>query len=98
MWIDLSPGTAELLGYLAATLTTAAWVPQVRRAWRTRSVDDLSLGMLASFTLGVFLWLVYGLAQHSRPIVAANAVTLVLSGVLIALRLRFGGATGGAGR
>lgn len=86
---QLSPDAADLVGYVAATLTTAAWVPQLVRTWRTKSADDLSLGMLAAFTLGVLLWLVFGIARDSRPVIAANAVTLVLSLVLVALRVAY---------
>jgi MtN3 and saliva related transmembrane protein len=60
------------------------------RTWRSRSAEDLSLGMLTIFTLGVALWLLFGLALGSRPVVVANAVTLALSLLLVGLRLRFG--------
>ncbi len=89
--LSLPPGAADAIGYLAATLTTASWIPQIVRTWRLRSADDLSLGMLATFTLGIALWLVFGLATSSGPVVAANTVTLVLNLVLVGLRLRFGG-------
>jgi MtN3 and saliva related transmembrane protein len=87
---SLPPETIDLVGYIAATLTTAAWVPQIVRTWRSRSADDLSLGMLTIFTIGVALWLLFGLALGSRPVVVANAVTLALSLLLVGLRLRFG--------
>lgn len=83
------PSTVDAIGYAAAALTTLAFVPQVIRTWRSRSAGDLSPGMLVAFTTGVFLWLVYGLAHGSRPVIAANAVTLVLTLALIAMRLRF---------
>ena len=54
-------------------------MPQVIKAWRTKSVDDLSIWMLIAFTTGVVLWVVYGLATHSMPVVAANGVTCVLA-------------------
>jgi len=78
----------NVLGFLAGTLTTISFVPQVAKAWRTRSTGDLSLTMLVTFTSGVLLWLVYGVALGSTPVILANAVTLVLSGVLLALKLR----------
>ncbi len=87
----MSPSAIEAIGYAAATLTTVAFVPQVLRTWRSRSAGDLSPGMLITFTTGIFLWLVYGLAQGSRPVTAANGVTLVLTLALVAMRLRFGG-------
>ncbi len=79
----------ELIGSLAGLLTTLAFVPQVVRAWRTRSTNDLSYGMLAMFSAGVALWIVYGLALQAPSIVWANAVTLALSVTLVVLKLRF---------
>ena len=80
----------EAIGYTAGTLTTIAFVPQVVKTWRTRSVDDLSFVMLATFTTGIALWLIYGFFVVSMPIVLANAVTLLLTCVLIALKVRYG--------
>ena len=65
--------TIELAGYVAAALTTAAFVPQIVKTWRTRSAGDLSMVSLLLFTVGLALWLVYGVATWSIPIVAANA-------------------------
>jgi len=81
---------AEAVGYLAAILTTVAFVPQVVKTWKTKSAGDLSTGMLVMFTAGVALWLVYGVLLRSLPIIAANIVTLGLSAVLVGLRLRYG--------
>ncbi len=87
--LTLDPASIEIVGYAAAILTTASFIPQVLRAWRTRSVRDLSPAMLAAFVSGVALWLVYGLAVRSVPVIAANAVTLVLNLVLVGLRIRY---------
>ncbi|MGE0360587.1 MAG: SemiSWEET family sugar transporter [Vicinamibacterales bacterium] len=87
----LSPEAIDLLGYAAATCTTASWIPQVVRTWRSRSADDLSLGMLTAFSTGVLLWLLFGLALGSRPIILANAVTLALNLLLVVLRVRLAG-------
>lgn len=78
----------EWIGALAGVLTTLAFVPQVVRTWRTRSTNDLSYGMLTMFSAGVALWMVYGLALRAPSIVWANGVTLVLSLILLALKLR----------
>ena len=78
-----------LIGYLAATLTTLSFVPQVWKTWHSRSASDLSLTMLMAFSLGVLLWLVYGIAISAMPIVVANTVTLVLSGGLVVMKLTF---------
>jgi MtN3 and saliva related transmembrane protein len=80
----------ETVGYLAGLLTTVAFVPQVIKTWKSKSADDLSPGMLAAFSLGVGLWLVYGVAVRSTPIVAANAVTLAQTIILVVLRVRYG--------
>ena len=77
----------DLLGYLAATLTTASFVPQALLTLRTRNVRGISLGMYAAFTLGVALWLAYGLAIGQWPIVVANAVTLALSATILAVKI-----------
>lgn len=90
MFPDLSHGLVEGLGYAAGILTTLSFVPQVLKTWRTRSAGDLSATMLTVFTAGVVLWLVYGLALGSFPVILANGVTLVLTGVLLVLRLRRG--------
>jgi len=81
----------ELVGYVAAVLTTVSFFPQVLKTWRSKSAGDLSLVMLAMFTLGVFLWLVYGVAHGSVPITIANALTLAQAIALMILRARYRG-------
>ena len=78
------------LGLLAGTLTTIAFLPQVIRTWKSKSPKDLSLAMLGTFTTGVFCWLIYGLMVDSLPIILANAVTFLLAGANVALKLRYG--------
>lgn len=78
-----------ILGFLAGTLTTLSFVPQVHKAWSTKRCTDLSLGMLLAFGTGVALWLVYGLLLHAAPIIVANVVTLVLILVLLLLKARY---------
>ena len=77
----------DLLGCLAATLTPAAFVTQALLKLRTRDVRGISLGMYGAFTLGVALWLAYGLALGEWPIIAANAVTLALSATILAVKV-----------
>jgi MtN3 and saliva related transmembrane protein len=77
----------DLLGFFAALLTTAAFVPQVVKTWRTRSAEDLSFAMLSVFSAGIVLWLFYGLRVGAWPIVLGNAITLVLTLLLIGLKL-----------
>ncbi|GAA5521845.1 SemiSWEET transporter [Aliifodinibius salicampi] len=68
-----------LLGLTAATLTTIAFIPQVIKTWKTKSADDLSLGMYSIFCTGVLLWLIYGILIGDIPVIAANTVTLILA-------------------
>ena len=81
-------GLNELIGYPAAILTTAAFVPQAWKSWRTRDLSGISLPMYALFTLGVALWMVYGLLIGSVPVVAANGITMVLASVVLWLKWR----------
>jgi len=76
----------EAVGFLAGTLTALAFVPQVLRTWKTRSAGDLSWGMLSAQTIGVALWIGYGVGRSSLPVIASNSCTLVLMIVLIALK------------
>jgi MtN3 and saliva related transmembrane protein len=78
-----------LLGFIAGILTTISFVPQVVHAWRSKSCDDLSWGMLLTFSGGVVLWLVYGIRLRAMPIIVANAVTLALLLAIMALKARY---------
>lgn len=80
--------TVDLVGFIAGALTTAAFVPQVAKSWRTRDLSGVSLRMYSLFTLGVALWLAYGIAVSSWPVIVCNAITLVLAGLVLALKLR----------
>jgi len=81
----------DLVGYAAASLTTIAFVPQAWKIWTTRSAAGVSLRMYGIFTLGVALWLAYGLLLGAWPIILANTVTLVLALFILAMRIRLGG-------
>ncbi|APZ41909.1 SemiSWEET transporter [Acidihalobacter ferrooxydans] len=83
----MNPVFIDSIGLAAGALTTVAFLPQVIKVWRTRSARDLSLGMYFTFTLGVALWLIYGILLHAWPIILANAVTLLLAGAILALKL-----------
>lgn len=84
------PEWTDWLGYAAATLTTASFIPQAWLTFRTRDVSGISLSMYSAFTLGVALWLLYGLALQAWPIVAANCVTLVLAGSILVMKCWLG--------
>ncbi len=77
----------DLIGSLAACLTTLSFVPQVVQSYRTRDVSGISLGMYSMFVLGVALWLAYGLMQGAWPVIIANALTLLLALSILGLKL-----------
>jgi len=79
----------DLIGYIAASLTTLSFLPQALHTFRTRDVSGISLGMYGMFTVGVALWLVYGLLLSAWPIVVANAVTLALALAILVMKLRY---------
>ena len=81
---------ADLIGAVAGTLSTIAFIPQVWQIWKTRSARDLSLPMYLIFTSGVALWFVYGLLLGAVPIVVCNGLTLLLAGTVMAMKLKFG--------
>jgi MtN3 and saliva related transmembrane protein len=85
-------GLTDLLGYVAATLTTASFVPQVWLTWRTRDVSGISLGMYLMFTLGVALWLAYGVVLQAWPLMVANSITLALALAIVGMKLRWSAA------
>jgi MtN3 and saliva related transmembrane protein len=78
-----------ILGMVAGTFTTMAFLPQLLKVWRSRSAKDISIAWLITFTSGIFLWVIYGFLIHSPPVIVANLLTLVLTGIILALKLRF---------
>ena len=80
----------DAIGTAAAMLTTASFVPQAWHTFRTRDVGGISLGMYASFALGVALWLLYGVLLGAWPIIVANAITLALALGILVMKLRYG--------
>ena len=79
----------EIIGLIAAVLTTSAFVPQVYKVWRSKSTESLSLSMYIAFFVGIVLWLVYGIHLNSLAMILSNTVTGVLALVLIILKLRY---------
>jgi MtN3 and saliva related transmembrane protein len=77
----------QILGYLAATLTTVAFIPQSYHSWKTRDLSGISLPMYTLFTLGVACWLFYGININSKPVIIANAVTCFFSSVIWILKV-----------
>ena len=80
----------SLVGILAGTLTTLAFLPQVLKAWRSRSTRDVSLNMYLVLTTGILLWLIYGALLGDLPLILANGVTLVLAVAVLVLKVRHG--------
>ncbi len=80
--------TIELLGYAAAALTTTSFVPQALRIVRTRNTEGISLGMYGILTAGIALWMAYGVAIGSAPVILANGITLVLATTILTLTVR----------
>ncbi len=78
------------IGFIAAILTTASFLPQVLKVWRTRSAKDVSLVMYLLFLAGVALWLTYGILIESWPVILSNLITLILAGAVLVMKLRFG--------
>ena len=81
----------DIVGTVAACLTTVSFVPQAWLSFKTRDVSGVSLGMYSVFTVGVAMWLVYGLLLTAWPIVIANTITLGLALALLGMKVRYGG-------
>ena len=79
----------DLIGTLAAVLTTISFLPQALHTFRTKDVRGISLSMYSAFTLGVALWLVYGLLLGAWPVVIANVITLALASTILVMKLRY---------
>ena len=80
----------DVVGLAAAGLTTISFVPQAWLSFKTRDVSGVSLGMYSVFTVGVALWLAYGLLLQAWPVVIANAITLVLALAILGMKLVYG--------
>lgn len=79
----------DIVGSIAATLTTVSFIPQVWKTFKTKDVGGISLTMYSAFTLGVLLWLIYGLLLSAWPIVIANVITTSLASAILWMKLRY---------
>ncbi|WP_298323731.1 SemiSWEET family sugar transporter [uncultured Dokdonia sp.] len=79
----------EIIGLVAATLTTAAFLPQVYQTWKTKDVSGLSLPMFTMFFVGIVFWLVYGVLKESLAIILANAITVISSFLLLYFKIKY---------
>ncbi|MBR0904638.1 SemiSWEET transporter [Bradyrhizobium liaoningense] len=86
----MDPFVIKLIGFAAATCTTVAYAPQAIKVWKTRSTGDISLGMFLVMVLGLALWLIYGLLSGDAPLIASNAVTMLLAGGILFMKLKYG--------
>ena len=77
----------EIIGYIAATLTTASFLPQAILTIKTKDTESLSLGMYSMFTLGVLCWLIYGVYIADKAIIFANAITFVLAASILSFKI-----------
>jgi MtN3 and saliva related transmembrane protein len=79
----------EWVGFMAGTLTTVAFVPQLLQVWRSRSAHDINLGTFCLFSVGVALWLAYGILLGALAVIISNAVTLALACAILVLKIHF---------
>lgn len=78
-----------VLGLVAGALTTIAFLPQLFKTWKSKSAKDVSLETLAIFSLGVFLWLIYGIYLQALPIILANLLTLIFNLIILRLKIKY---------
>jgi len=78
-----------VLGLVAATLTTAAGLPQLLKSLKTKHTKDLSVGMFSVLTVGVGMWLIYGILVMDIPLIAANSITFIITASILALKLKY---------
>ena len=79
----------EIFGYIAAVLTTAAFLPQLIKTLKTKKADDVSLVTLIMFIVGVLCWIIYGYKISSIPILLANLITLLLNLLILISKIYF---------
>lgn len=80
----------EILGIVAGLCTTSAVIPQLRKAFKTKKTDDVSIGMFVVLIIGFVLWIIYGVKQSDFPIVLTNGISLALNSLMIILILKYG--------
>ena len=79
----------DLFGFLAAVLTTIAFLPQVMKTWRRKTAEDVSVIMLIMFITGLICWIVYAIQINSLPVLFANIITFILNMAILILKLIF---------
>ncbi len=81
---------ATAIGSVAGTLTTAAYLPQVVKVWRSRSAGDISLQMYLLMVTGSAAWIVYGILLMNWPLIVANTISLSFTATILAFKFRYG--------
>ena len=79
----------ELYGYIAATITTIAFIPQAIKTWKSKSANDVSYIMLITFIIGLIFWIVYGIKTRTLPVLYANIITLIINLMIIILKISY---------
>ena len=87
MTLDLS--SSEIFGFVAATLSTVAFLPQVIKTWKSRSARDVSYALLLTFSTGCLCWVIYGFQVDAKPVMIANSLTLTLNLAILAMKFTF---------
>ncbi len=85
--------TIEIIGSVAAVLTTLSFIPQAWQTFKTKDVSGISLPMYSMFTTGVLLWLVYSIALQSWPMIVSNCITAPVALAILSMKLRYRKAT-----
>ncbi len=80
----------QVIGIVAAICTTGAFLPQAIKTFKTKDTKGISILMYSFSTLGIFLWLVYGLLLHDTPLILANSITVLLCGSILILKIKHG--------
>ena len=81
--------TIKIIGFIAAFLTTFSFLPQAIKTIKEKNTESISLLMYSMFSLGVFLWMIYGLVNHDSPLFIANVITFIFSFIILILKLRY---------
>jgi len=79
--------TPDLVGYIAACLTTSAFIPQAWMTWRRKRADGVSLGMYLIMVAGIVMWLTYGIMLQAWPVIIANIITMLLAVFILAMKI-----------
>lgn len=81
--------SSEVIGYVAAILTTASFIPQALLTWKTRRAEGISLVMYCILTAGIALWFVYGLQIGAMPVIVANFIILILTSFILVMKIKY---------